>query len=328
MALTTEQIIGLLSLPKLGRATVLSMVKNAYGENISLCSPSDLYGYITRYSYTNHSRITMDYSMNEVIKALNEAEEILLKSQSQGIKVVTYFDSLFPNSLKNIVDTKNNTERDVSPVILYYKGNIENINQNSAVAIVGSRKAIKEALTVSEYLGEAFANANFDIVSGLAIGCDAAAHKGALRSKKGKAIAILAHGLETISPKTNQDLAEDILSNAGALISEYPVGTKAFKTNFVERDRLQCGLASASIIIQASIDSGTMHVANASESNHKLLYAVKYKYDSIMDDDSMSGNKYLLRTQKAKPISSCNYKDIIEDIKDDESRRLNYGNLL
>ena len=132
MALTTEQIIGLLRLPKLGRATVLSMVKNAYGENISLCSASDLYGYITRYSYTNHSRITMDYSMNEVMKALNEAEEILLKSQSQGIKVVTYFDSLFPNSLKNIVDTKNNTERDVSPVILYYKGNIENINQNSS----------------------------------------------------------------------------------------------------------------------------------------------------------------------------------------------------
>lgn len=138
------------------------------------------------------------------------------------------------------------------------------------------------------------------IVSGLALGCDTAAHKGCLQAG-GKTIAVVASGLNITHPKYNKILQDEIVNNGGAIITEYPFGIKANPTRLVKRCKLQIGLSQEVIVAQSSPESGTMYAVQFAKKylGSKNIYAVEYdKYD-----DNNLGNKYLIERGIAKPIT-------------------------
>lgn len=184
------------------------------------------------------------------------------------------------------------------PALLYYKGNIEIINQHKNVAIIGSRKFSSSGKDAAFHAGKAAGKVGINVVNGLALGCDAEAIRGAL-SVNGKCIAILPCGLDNIQPKTNQKLAEEILSKGGCLLSEYPIGTNLQKYMYVERDRLQSGISQGVLIIEAEKESGTMHTASFAINQYKRLACYYHQLLKLS-----SGNKYLEDSGKATIIKS------------------------
>jgi DNA processing protein len=168
---------------------------------------------------------------------------------------------------------------------------------------VGTREVTSEGIKGDLYISGEFARRGFNIVSGLAIGCDTYAHKGAL-NVGGKTTAFLANSLEysLIYPSENKGLAEEIVDKGGLLLSEYSIGKNANKYNLVARDRLQSALSLATIVIQTGIKGGTMHAANTTLKSGKPLYAMKYKDEFTNQHEKSLGNAYLVK-QGAKYIS-------------------------
>lgn len=139
------------------------------------------------------------------------------------------------------------------------------------VAVVGTRKATGQGLSAAKTFAKSLAHAGAVVVSGLALGIDAAAHAGSLAGG-GKTVAVLGSGLEHISPRTNLHLAEEILKSGGALISEYPSEEEARDYRFLERNRIIAGLCKAVLIIEAPERSGSLATARfALEANRDIF---------------------------------------------------------
>lgn len=198
-------------------------------------------------------------------------------------------DSSYPKKLIGLAD---------APKKIYYKGNIDIINNNKCITIVGSRNCSKEGLKLAYETAEMAVDKGFVVINGLALGCDTEVLKGAL-SKKGRCVAVMPCGLEQIQPKSNIGLADDVLKNGGCIITEYPEGAVLQKYNYVKRDRIQSGIGDGVIIIEAQEKSGTMHTADFAVRQKKKLacYAAKLLQFS-------SGNKYLEESKKAHVLDS------------------------
>ena len=139
------------------------------------------------------------------------------------------------------------------------------------IAIVGTREPTQYGAESARKLGGIFAKEGFVVVSGLATGIDAQAHKGALDAN-GMTIAVLAHGLHTVYPPENKKLANKILDKNGALVSEYPWDKNSSRYSFVERDRIQSGLSLGVFVVETGIGGGTMHTAGfCKKQNRKLI---------------------------------------------------------
>ncbi|CAB3863753.1 hypothetical protein LMG26858_02359 [Achromobacter anxifer] len=159
------------------------------------------------------------------------------------------------------------------PPVLYVKGNLELLRRQAGVAIVGTRKASPNGIIIAERISKYFAECGWTVVSGLAMGIDAAAHRGAL-DVRGATIAVLAHGLRSASPKINAHLGSEILEKGGAWVSEYPIDVPAKPEQFVLRNRIQIGLSAGSIIVEGEERSGTMTQAEFCLRNKRKLFAV------------------------------------------------------
>jgi len=184
------------------------------------------------------------------------------------------------------------------PRAIYYKGNIQIINQNTNIAVIGTRKSSEAGVRLSYGTGRAVGEAGFNLVNGLALGCDTEAIKGAL-SAGGKCIAVMPCGLDQIYPRANQKLAEKILEQGGCLLSEYPEGIRAEKYRFVERDRLQSGISQGVVVVEAEEKSGTMHTVNAAIRQKRHLACYYYKFLELS-----SGNKYMEEKTKAQILKT------------------------
>lgn len=195
----------------------------------------------------------------------------------------------YPDSLKKISN---------GPSVLFYRGKIEIIDQYKNIAVIGSRKASDAGMRLSYDTGKLLGKRGINLVNGLALGCDTEALKGAL-SVGGRCVAILPCGLEQIQPRSNQWLADEILEKGGCLLSEYPVGTKLQKYNYVERDRLQSGISQGVLVVEAMEDSGTMHTANFAKKQAKRLACY---YHRLLG--TASGNKYLEESRKADVLKT------------------------
>lgn len=169
------------------------------------------------------------------------------------VKKITLDDSAYPSVLRTIPSP---------PKELYYLGlPPEEWLLRPRVAIVGSRGVTPYGRTVTEQLAKQLAERGVAIVSGLALGVDAIAHEAATGQGNGPHLAVLANGLDEIYPASNTRLAQRLLEQGGAIISEYPVGTPSFKQHFIARNRIVAGLAQALLIVEASDKSGTLHTA-------------------------------------------------------------------
>jgi DNA processing protein len=169
---------------------------------------------------------------------------------------------------------------DGAPSHLYYKGSLPTDHRPS-VAIVGTRRPTHYGKEVTYDLAYKLARQGVIIISGLALGIDAIAHRAALDAG-GTTIAILAGGLDVISPKTNTNLAREILVKGGALISEYASGTPAQPFQFLARNRIVSGLADAVIVTEAAARSGTLSTVMHALEQGKEVFAVPGPISSLL----------------------------------------------
>ena len=192
------------------------------------------------------------------------------------------------------------------PKQLYVVGNVAALESAHSLSVIGSRKPSSYGLSVVDTLVEPVAARQTTIVSGLALGIDAAAHKAALRAQ-GTAIAVLAGGLDEIHPRSHHQLAEKIIQDGGALISEYPPGTPPTRGQFVARNRIVSGLSQATLIIEAANKSGTLHTANFALEQGRGVLAVP---GSILSPQSEGTNRLIC--QGARPVLDAS--DIFEEL--------------
>jgi len=209
------------------------------------------------------------------------------------INIITIRDAHFPKKLKTIPSP---------PFLLYVRGDNAILNTPS-VAVVGSRKISdygKHATT--SIIGE-IARSDVTIVSGLALGTDALAHRETLDAH-GTTIAVLGGGIDdaTITPRSHMNLAKQILESGGAIISEYPVGIQPNRGTFPARNRLMAGLTDATIIIEATQKSGTLITAEYAHKFKRKLFALP---GSIFVTNSLGPN-ILIRDKNAIALLCSN----------------------
>lgn len=287
----TRTILAISSIRGIGPKSLMVIINHMNTNKISPTSADDLYCYL----YENRparAKITED----TVYKAYNDAGYIIRESERQGIKVLTYFDTNYPEILKSTMTEDGKMD---PPLILYYKGNLE-ILEKPSIAVIGTREPTKEGVNAGLYLSSKIASLGYNVVSGLALGCDTMGHRGAL-NVNGSTVAFLAHGLDTIYPPQNRSLALEILDKGGLLISEYPIGTPCNAYRLVARDRLQAGLALATLVVQTGVRGGTMHAVRSTLSSGKPLLAVRYN-DNVMLHNNVMGNTALI-SRGAIPVS-------------------------
>lgn len=316
MALNTELLITLQLVKGLGNKTILGVAKNMEATTImELCNSWK------KIKGSRFEKITTD----ELLEANKVALRIIDTCELQKIRIISYFEDRFPENLKYCVNSEGKEE---PPIVLYYRGNIDALKR-PGIAVIGTREPTENGVKAGLYFSKEFAKRNFNIVSGLALGCDTTGHKGALEVG-GITTAFLATGLdwESIYPKENQELAKMIVENNGLLLSEYYIGQKTGRYAFVARDRLQTGLSYATLVIQTGVKGGTMHAVNATLSSNKPLLTVKYKYNEDLMDDKVQGNEKLIRERKAIALGNNNLEEVISYINGEISKKQNKVNNL
>jgi DNA processing protein len=286
------------------------LCRKAQESKTSLVSVKDIADYIRLCIDKNIIRPVEIPDFAEIKRSLNTTDRIIEQSEEKGFEAVTCFDEDFPPQLRKIYQHG----RNVSPLILYYKGNIRKACSVPGIAIIGTRRPTKEGVQMGEYFGNFFASKGFNIVSGLALGCDAAAHRGALAAG-GFTTALVAHGLQYIFPEENTALAAKILAGDGVIITEYPVGTLCSYKTLIERCRLQAGLAAATVVIQTDDKKGgSMHAVRTAIENGKPVFAVEYKDIALQNHPMIGGNVQLLENNRAKPLRKDNKEEIAQNL--------------
>ncbi|MEQ3623335.1 MAG: DNA-processing protein DprA [Marinobacter sp.] len=266
------------------------------------------------HSNSNDVKIFLEKKLvgSDVITPEFKANEIVMKCEDNDIQIISPFDSSYPEPLTLIDDY---------PPILYVKGRLNSLSKKSC-AVVGTREASKLGLSWAKQIASLMAENNFSIVSGLALGIDAAAHKGALESN-GTTVAILAHGLDRVTPSSNRRLADEILANDGALVSEHAPGVPPRRAEYVRRNRIQSGMSLCSIIVESGGTGGAMHQGNFTKKQKRLLFCA-YPASDVRgaDDFNFEGAKKLMSDSGAIAIKSSD--ELISIIQSKEIDN-NYG---
>lgn len=294
MALNTELILTLKNLKGCGNKTALAIADYA-PETVHTIE--DLCAFWKTLKGKKYEK----YSQEDLLKAHRMALTTIKDAEICGVGIISYYEDRYPEMLRNTI---NENGKEDAPLILFYRGNIKAL-QKPGIAVIGTREPTEAGIQAGIYFAEKLAQAGFNIVSGLAIGCDTTGHKGAL-NVQGSTTAFLANGLdwESIYPKENLNLAKKIVENGGLLLSEYPVGQSGNRYTLVARDRLQAGLSYATIVIQTGLKGGTMHAVEATLKAHKPLFMVKFKNQEKQNGGKAEGNKKFLEEGKAYPLTS------------------------
>lgn len=216
--------------------------------------------------------------------------------EENKIKIVTFEDRDYPVNLKSIYDP---------PFLLYVKGDFL-FKDNLSISIVGSRKATPYGKTVAEKISRDLAALDITVVSGLARGIDTHAHKGAIAGG-GRTVAVLGSGLSVIYPRENKDL-ELLISQQGALISEFSMASLPLRPNFPIRNRIISGLSLGTVIVEAREKSGALITADLALQQGREVFAVP---GNIFSKYSQ-GPHNLIKTG-AKLVGTI--ADVIEEIK-------------
>ncbi|MDE2366478.1 MAG: DNA-processing protein DprA [Betaproteobacteria bacterium] len=209
--------------------------------------------------------------------------------------IITLADPDYPSLLLNIADP---------PPILYLKGRRALLNSR-ALAIVGSRGATPAGLANAEAFAESASNAGLCIISGMALGVDAAAHRGGLRGNSAS-IAVVGTGLDIVYPAANRGLAHE-LAEKGMLISEFPLGTPALGSNFPRRNRIISGMASGCLVVEAALQSGSLITARQALEQGREVFAIPGSIHS-----PLSKGCHALIKQGAKLVESA--ADILDEL--------------
>ena len=185
-----------------------------------------------------------------------------------NIGIITIYDKEYPDKLKNIYDP---------PVSLYIKGN-KDILRNTSISIIGCRECTRYGETAAEKFAYNLSLNNINVVSGLARGIDTYAHMGALAAK-GKTVAVVGNGLDSVYPPENKDVFDKIIETGGAVISEYVIGTKPLAANFPERNRIISGISNGVLVVEAKEKSGTLITVDFALEQGRDVYVIPGNID-------------------------------------------------
>ena len=194
----------------------------------------------------------------QLIDGAKKELDLMLKTK---IKLVTLTDPSYPVLLRQVQDP---------PPVLTYRGTLD--NQSPCISVIGSRTATSYGLSTAENLSSRLASKGFQIVSGLARGIDAMAHRGALKAK-GKTIAVLGSGLNNIYPRENTSLMRAI-AETGTVFSEFNVNSDPLPSNFPIRNRIIAGLSCGSVVVEAAKRSGSLITARLAAEYNREVFAV------------------------------------------------------
>ena len=224
------------------------------------------------------------------------AEQALTWLREPGNHMVTLGDADYPQLLLQTVDP---------PPVLYVKGRLDLLNR-PALAIVGSRNASTQGTENAVNFAHALSEAGITIISGLALGIDAAAHRGGLAGA-GSSIALVGTGLDVVYPARNKALAHELAAK-GALISEYPLATPPLANNFPRRNRLISGMSLGCLVVEAALQSGSLITARLANEQGREVFALPGSIHS-----PLAKGCHALIKQGAKLVDDAN--DILEELK-------------
>ncbi len=230
------------------------------------------------------------------------AEEELSRARQRGVTVMTLEDERYPRALLSTYDP---------PPILYVDGVLlpEDV---LSIAIVGTRHCSQYGRKQAERLAAGLATAGFTIISGLALGIDAAAHQGALSVPRGRTIAVLGNGIGTIYPRENTGLYQRIVAEKGrngAALSELPLDTAPSAQNFPGRNRIVAGMALGTIVVEGSQSSGALITARYAIDMDRELFAVPGSVES-----PNSRGPHSLIKKGAKLVEDV--EDVLEELRE------------
>ena len=262
----------LASLPGVGGVMKNRLLEPLGGPEEVYCSDSGEYSLVEGMTRAAAARLEE--------KSLEEADRILGDCDRLGLRILTLRDTEYPDRLRNIYDP---------PLVLYVQGRLPLMDDEVAIAMVGTRKASPYAQEMGEKLAFQLAGLGAVVVSGLAAGGDAAAHRGALRAG-GLTVAVIGGGHDIIYPARNRGLYEDIAVR-GAILSEYPPGTEHEGSHFPVRNRIISGLSLGVVVMEAPERSGALITASRALDQGRDVFAMPGQ----MDDWHCAGSNKLLR---------------------------------
>lgn len=217
-------------------------------------------------------------------KDFSKAEEEIKFIEKFKITPLFISDPNYPQRLLNCYD---------SPTLLYYRGTAH-LNDTKMAAIIGTRSNTDYAKQVTEKLVKELAIQKCVIVSGMAFGVDAIAHKSAVKNNT-PTVGVLAHGLDQVYPSEHTQLAKEMIKNEGGLLTEFRSKTKPDRHNFPSRNRIVAGMCDATIVIETDIKGGSMITAELANGYNKDVFAIPGK----INDTKSTGCNYLIKTNKA-----------------------------
>lgn len=232
-------------------------------------------------------------------KELGLADSILGNCQELGIRVMTWQDASYPERLRSIYEP---------PLVLYVKGKHIPFDEKVVIGMVGTRKCSPYGQKMGGKLALDLARSGAVVVSGIAEGIDAACIRGALKGG-GTVVCVLGGGIDVHYPWVNHDLYEDVAA-VGALISEYPPGTRPIGTNFPIRNRIISGLSLGVVVVESDLTGGSMHTVGHVTDQSRDLFAVPGPADVI----TSLGPNTLIQEGSAKLV--MNGWDVLEEYED------------
>ena len=236
----------------------------------------------------SHTAIAPEPARKRAVRELEKADRA-------GVKIICWDDNCYPEPLRNIYNP---------PVLLYVKGDVECLN-SPGLAVVGSRAASTYGLKIAEEFSNRLSHRGLTILSGLALGIDGAAHKGALAGS-GRTIAVLGCGVDVVYPRFHKDIYEAIACQ-GALVSEYPLGIEPEGFRFPARNRIISGLALGVLVVEAAGRSGSLITARLALEQGRDVFAIPGRIDSLKS----KGSHRLL--QEGAKLVHC-LEDIIDEL--------------
>jgi len=226
------------------------------------------------------------------------AGEEIEKARKLGSDILVLDDGVYPALLRETYDP---------PVTLYVKGAWAECLEGPCIAIVGSRRCSTYGQNAALMLSRELAQRGITIVSGMARGIDAAAHRGALEAG-GRTVGVMGTGLDQIYPRDHKKLADDILKNKGALVTQFPLGTPPVSENFPYRNRVISGLSLGVVVIEAAENSGSLITARLAMEQNREVFAVP---GNITSRNSF-GTNYLIKGAGAKLVQQ--WQDIVSEL--------------
>ncbi|RUM89752.1 MAG: DNA-protecting protein DprA [Thermovibrio sp.] len=202
----------------------------------------------------------------DIGRELSLAEREIEKAERLGIRIVPFFSKEYPEKLLQVSQP---------PIVLYVKGNL---NVEKSAAVVGSRRCSSYGRSVAFRLSRFLSERGVAVVSGLALGIDSQAHRGALNS--GNTVAVLGSSVDLVYPVENRGLAERIVESGGAVVSEFPLGTRPKREYFPRRNRIVAGLSDCTVVVEATERSGTFITVNYALDCGRDVWAVPGNIDS------------------------------------------------